>query len=34
MAISKFLFDVFGEIVVVGGGLVALQSLSTIKKKH
>jgi hypothetical protein len=32
MAISKFWLDVFGEKVGVKGGLVALQSLSTIKK--
>ena len=32
MAISKFRLDVFGEIVGVGGGLVALISLSTIKE--
>jgi hypothetical protein len=32
MAISKFLLDVFGEIVGVEGVLVAFQSLSTIKK--
>ena len=32
MAISKFWFDVFGEMVGVGGGLVALQSLLTIKR--
>ena len=32
MAISKFVLDVFGEKVGVRGGLVALQSLSTIKK--
>ena len=32
MAISKLLLDVFGEILGVGGGLVALQSFSTTKK--
>ena len=32
MAVSKFLLDVFGEKVSVRGGLVALKSLSTIKK--
>jgi hypothetical protein len=32
MDISKFWFDVFGEKVSVRGGLVALQSLLTIKK--
>ena len=32
MAISKFLFYVFGEMVSVRGGLVALQVLSTVKK--
>ena len=31
MAISKFWLDVFGGMMGVGGGLVALQSLSTIK---
>ena len=31
MAISKFLLDVFGEMVGMEGLLVALQSLSTIK---
>ena len=32
MVISKFWFDVFGETVSVGGMLVAVQSLLTIKK--
>ena len=32
MAMSKPLLDVFGEMIGVGGGLVALYSLSTIKK--
>ena len=32
MAISKSLLDVFGEKMDVRGGLVALKSLSTIKK--
>ena len=32
MGISKFLLDVFGEMVGVGGVLVAFQSLSTVKK--
>ena len=32
MAISKFWLPVFEEMMGVGGGLVALQSLSTIKK--
>ena len=32
MAISKSLLDVFGEIVGMGGVLVAFQSLVTIKK--
>ena len=32
MAISKFCLAVFGEMVGVGGGLVAIRSLSTIKK--
>ena len=32
MAISEFWLDVFGEMMGVGGGLVALQSLSTIKE--
>ena len=32
MAISKFWLDVFGEMVGVVGGLVAFQTLSTIKK--
>jgi hypothetical protein len=32
MAISKFWLDVFGEKLGVRGGLIALQSLSTIKK--
>ena len=32
MAISNFWLDLFGEIVVVEGVLVAFQSLLTIKK--
>jgi len=32
MAISKFLLDVFGRMMGVGGGLVALQSLPTSKQ--
>ena len=32
MAISKFWLEVFGEIVGVGGVLVALQLLSTVEK--
>ena len=32
MAISKFWLDAFGEMVGVEGVLVAIQSLSTIKK--
>ena len=31
MTISKFWLDVFGEIMGLGGGLVALQSLLTIR---
>ena len=32
MVTSKFLLDVFGKMTDIGGGLVALLSLSTIKK--
>jgi DNA-binding transcriptional regulator PaaX len=32
MAISKFWLDVFGEKVGMRGGLVTVQSLSTIEK--
>ena len=32
VSISKFLLNVFGQMVGAGGGLVAVQSVSTINK--